>query len=95
MELISIALFNTLNNLRFRLYSDFIEFSKSYQGFLAFIGFSRRQYIKRLAMSICKIYTHLMAEIIIKSIYNTIQLTPLKYMKYMKTGKYIFLTFAK
>lgn len=36
-----------------------------------------------------------MAEIIIKSIYNTIQLTPLKYMKYMKTGKYIFLTFAK
>ena len=56
MELISIALFNTLNNLRFRLYSDFIEFSKSYQ------GFSRRQYIKRLAMSICIIYTHLMAE---------------------------------
>lgn len=93
MELISIALFNTLNNLRFRLYSDFIEFSKSYQG--AFIGFSRRQYMKRLAMSICKIYTHLMAEIKIKSIYSTIQLTPLKYMKYMKTGKYFFLTFAK
>ena len=94
MELISIALFNTLNNLRFRLNSDF-EFSKSNQGFLAFIGFSRRQYVKRLAMSICIIYTHLMAEIIIKSIYHTIQLTPLKYIKYMKTGKYIFLTFAK